>query len=64
MKFDKVSKFLTILCLILAMTCAILYFYSANIVLGFIWLFIMLLWAIDLGLKIKIEKIEQENYKE
>lgn len=64
MKFDKVSKFLTVLCLLLAMICTILYFCSANTVLGFIWLFVMLLWAIDLGLKIKIEKIEQENYKE
>lgn len=60
---DKVQKFLTILCLILAATCAVLYFLSSSTTLAIVWLIITMLWSIDLGLKIKIEKIDQEKLK-
>ena len=60
---NNVSKLLTIICLILASTAAILYFLSSSFVLATVWSITSLLWAIDLGLKIKIEEIEQENYE-
>ena len=59
----NVSKLLTIICLILASITAILYFLSSSFVLATVWSVASLLWAIDLGLKIKIEEIEQENYE-
>lgn len=60
---NNVQKFLTILCLILAATCTILYFISSSTTLAIVWFIVTMLWSIDLGLKIKIEKIDQEKLK-
>lgn len=60
----NMQKLLTILCLILAALCTVLYFLSSSTALALTWLIITILWSIDLGLKIKLEQINKETYPE